>query len=64
MSLQDSLELTMYQMYDLVERYSLYVSWDPIPRLSSCKAVQVLFSPYCFILITNIQRHLKFQELI
>ena len=28
MSLQDSLELTMYQMYDLIERYSLYVSWD------------------------------------
>ena len=28
MSLQDCLELTMYQMYDLVERYSLYINWD------------------------------------
>lgn len=28
MSLQDCLALTMYQMYDLVERYSLYINWD------------------------------------
>ena len=28
MSLQDCLELTMYQLYDLMERYSLYVNWD------------------------------------
>lgn len=28
MSLQDSLNLTMYQMYDLLERYSLYLNWD------------------------------------
>ena len=28
MSLKDCLELTLYQMYDLVERYSLYISWD------------------------------------
>lgn len=28
MSLQDCLSLTMYQMYDLVERYSLYINWD------------------------------------
>ena len=28
MSLLDCMELTMYQMYDLVERYSLYVNWD------------------------------------
>lgn len=28
MSLKDCLELTMYQMYDLVERYSLYINWD------------------------------------
>lgn len=28
MSLEDSLNLTMYQMYDLVERYSLYINWD------------------------------------
>ena len=28
MSLQDAMELTMYQLYDLVERYSLYVNWD------------------------------------
>lgn len=28
MSLKDALELTMYQLYDLVERYSLYVNWD------------------------------------
>ena len=28
MSLQDCMELTMYQLFDLVERYSLYVSWD------------------------------------
>lgn len=28
MSLQDCLNLTMYQMFDLVERYMLYVNWD------------------------------------
>ena len=28
MSLQDCLDLTMYQLFDLVERYSLYVNWD------------------------------------
>ena len=28
MSLGDCMNLTMYQLYDLVERYSLYVNWD------------------------------------
>ena len=28
MSLQDLMDLTMYQLYDLVERYQLYISWD------------------------------------
>lgn len=28
MSLQDTLELTMYQLFDLVQRYMLYVNWD------------------------------------
>jgi len=28
MSLQDCLNLTMYQLFDLIERYSLYVNWD------------------------------------
>ena len=28
MSLEDCLNLTMYQMFDLVERYSLYTAWD------------------------------------
>ena len=28
MSLWDCRELTLYQLYDLVERYSLYVNWD------------------------------------
>ena len=28
MSLQDLTSLTMYQLYDLVERYMLYVNWD------------------------------------
>lgn len=28
MTLQDCIELTMYQLYDLVERYNLYMSWD------------------------------------
>lgn len=28
MSLQDCLNLTIYQLYDLIERYSLYVNWD------------------------------------
>ena len=28
MSLQDVMNLTIYQMYDLVERYMLYVNWD------------------------------------
>ena len=28
MSLKECLDLTMYQMYDLVERYSLYINWD------------------------------------
>ena len=28
MSLQELMDLTMYQIYDLVERYQLYISWD------------------------------------
>ena len=28
MSLKDCMELTMYQLYDLIERYSLYINWD------------------------------------
>lgn len=28
MSLKDMTELTMYQLYDLVERYTLYLNWD------------------------------------
>lgn len=28
MPLQDLTELTMYQLYDLIERYMLYVNWD------------------------------------
>lgn len=28
MSLNDCLNLTVYQLYDLIERYGLYVSWD------------------------------------
>lgn len=28
MSLKDALELTMFQLYDLVERYSMYSAWD------------------------------------
>lgn len=28
MSLMETVELTMYQLYDLVERYTLYINWD------------------------------------
>lgn len=28
MSLQNCLDLTIYQLFDLVERYSLYINWD------------------------------------
>lgn len=28
MTVKDCLDLTMYQVYDLVERYSLYINWD------------------------------------
>ena len=28
MSLKDVIELTLYQLYDLIERYSLYINWD------------------------------------
>ena len=28
MSLSDTINLTMYQMYDLVERYTLHLNWD------------------------------------
>ena len=28
MSLKDCLDLTLYQLYDLMERYSLYINWD------------------------------------
>ena len=28
MSIQDLLDLTMFQLYDLMERYSLYINWD------------------------------------
>lgn len=28
MSLQDMMDLTMYQLYDLIERYTLFINWD------------------------------------
>ena len=28
MSLNDAINLTLYQFYDLIERYSLYINWD------------------------------------
>lgn len=28
MSLNDTMDLTIYQLYDLIERYSLYINWD------------------------------------
>ena len=28
MSLQDLMDLTMFQLYDLIERYMLYINWD------------------------------------
>ena len=28
MSLQDLMDLTMYQLYDLVERFMLFTNWD------------------------------------
>lgn len=28
MSLHDLMDLTIYQMYDLIERYSLFINWD------------------------------------
>lgn len=28
LTLKEAMELTMYQLYDLVERYSLYINWD------------------------------------
>lgn len=28
MSLQNAMDLTMFQLYDLVERYMLYINWD------------------------------------
>ena len=28
MSLQDLTDLTMFQLYDLIERYTLYLNWD------------------------------------
>jgi hypothetical protein len=28
MSFEDCINLTMYQLYDLVERYMLYINWD------------------------------------
>ena len=28
MSLKECLDLTLYQLYDLMERYSLYINWD------------------------------------
>ena len=28
MSLQNTMDLTIYQLYDLVERYMLYINWD------------------------------------
>ena len=28
MTLQDCVNLTVYQLYDLIERYTLYMNWD------------------------------------
>ena len=32
MSLQNAMDLTMFQLYDLVERYMLYINWDMVIR--------------------------------
>ena len=39
MSLQDAMDLTMFQLYDLVERYMLYLNWDMdiLSRLAGAK---------------------------
>lgn len=44
MSLQDAVNLTIYQLYDIVERYSLYVNWDldVRSRLAGAKAERPL----------------------
>ena len=28
MSLKDCMDLTLYQFYDLIERFQLYIAWD------------------------------------
>ena len=28
MALEDCMNLTLYQLYDLIERFSLYTNWD------------------------------------
>ena len=28
MSLKDAMDLTIFQLYDLIERYTLYMNWD------------------------------------
>ena len=28
MSMQNLMDLTIYQLYDLIERYTLYINWD------------------------------------
>ena len=28
MSLQDCLDLTLFQLFDLIERFQMYISWD------------------------------------
>ena len=33
MTLEDCLNLTMFQLFDLIERYNLYVSWDTDLRI-------------------------------
>ena len=40
MSLQDCLNLTMYQLFDLMERYSLYVNWDMYTKAAMAGAKQ------------------------
>ena len=39
MSLEETLNLTLYQLYDLVERYTLYTNWniDIRSRLAGAK---------------------------
>ena len=61
MSLQDLMDLTMFQLYDLIERYMLYINWDMDIR----SRLTVVFAPLLQLFhIVYVQMPIDWQDLV